>query len=191
MLNDCKPSGTLSLLAGVTPGVHPGYSKHHIRRVRIRTDDMLTKLAKDHGYPVEFVKGFDGKEQYDTSIISFPCAFPEGTVFAKDLTAVDQLEYVKQLQTDWSDNAVSCTVYYRKEELPLIRKWLEENYETSIKSVSFLLHSDHGFAQAPLEEITEDEYNHLVQAVQPFTKFDTEHEVLTELECSGGSCPII
>lgn len=190
-LTTVKPSGTLSLLAGVTPGAHPGFSQHHLRRVRIRTDDPLTKLAKDNGYPVEFVKGFDGKEQYDTSVISFPCSFPKGTVVAKESTAINQLETIKELQTNWSDNSVSCTVYYRKEELPSIKKWLQANYANSVKSVSFLLHSDHGFAQAPLEEITEEQFNYLNKKVKPLNNFNTVHEVDEQLECSGGSCPII
>ena len=190
-LTTVKPSGTLSLLAGVTPGVHPGYSQHHLRRVRIRTEDPLTELAKSKGYPVEYVKGFDGKENYDTSVISFPCRFPDGTVVAKDLTAVDQLNYVKELQTNWSDNSVSCTVYYKREDLPDIKNWLRDNYSEGVKTVSFLLHSDHGFAQAPLEEITEQQYQELSSKVEPMNSFSTMHTVDSDLECAGGSCPII
>jgi len=190
-LTTVKPSGTLSLLAGVTPGVHPGYSHYHIRRVRIRTEDPLTLEAKKAGYPVEYLRGFDGKEQYDTSVISFPCSFPEDTVVARDLTAVRQLEYVKRLQTDWSDNSVSCTVYYKKEELPAIRSWLQDNYADGIKSVSFLLHSEHGFAQAPLEEITKEEYFLLMSQVKSIDSVSTEHSVDEQLECAGGACPII
>jgi ribonucleoside-triphosphate reductase len=190
-LTTVKPSGTLSLLAGVTPGVHPGYSQYHLRRVRIRTEDALTQMAKDRGYPVEYVKGFDGKEQYDTSVISFPCAFPDGTVVAKDLTAIDQLNYVKELQTTWSDNSVSCTVYYKKEELEGIKNWLRENYTNSVKTVSFLLHSDHGFKQAPLEEISKDEYFRLKHGVLPLDNLTTAHAVDDQLECSTGACPVI
>lgn len=190
-LTTVKPSGTLSLLAGVTPGVHPGYSEYHIRRVRIRTEDPLTDLAKSHGYPVEYAQNFDGTENYETSIISFPSKFPKGTVVAADVTAVQQLEYVKELQTNWSDNSVSCTVYYRKEELPEIKKWLTENYENSVKTVSFLLHSDHGFKQAPIEEITKEQYEALMSKVTPLGEFSTAHTVDKDLECAGGSCPII
>lgn len=190
MMNYCKPSGTLSLLAGVTPGVHPGYSQYHIRRVRLRTEDPLVNKAAKAGYPVEFARNFDGTENYETSIISFPCAFPDGTVVAKDLTAIDQLNYVKELQTNWSDNAVSCTVYYKKEELPAIKQWLRENYRDGVKTVSFLLHSDHGFDQAPLEEITKEQYEEMVLKTQPIDFNDTLPELDSSLECGSGGCPI-
>lgn len=190
-LSTIKPSGTLSLLAGVTPGVHPGYSQYHIRRVRIMTDDPLLKAAKAAGYPVEFARGFDGTEDRNTSIISFPCMFPDGTVVAKDVDAIQQLEYVKELQTVWSDNAVSCTVYYRKEELPAIKQWLRENFKDSVKSVSFLLHSDHGFAQAPLEEITKEQYEEMVSKLGELDLNNISHNLDSSLECGSGGCPVI
>src|SRR5690606_29074399 len=96
---------------------------------------------------------------HDTTIVEFPSRFKEGCITSKDMSAIEQLELVKKLQTVWADQAVSVTVYYKKEELDQIKEWLAENYDNSIKSVSFLMHSDHGFKQAPLEEITEDEYN--------------------------------
>ena len=54
-LTTVKPSGTLSLLAGVTPGAHPGYSEYYIRRIRMSADSSLAHAAREHGYPVEFV----------------------------------------------------------------------------------------------------------------------------------------
>jgi len=123
-------------------------------------------------------------------VVEFPCSYPEGTVLAKDLTAVQQLEYVKELQTQWSDNAVSCTVYYRKEELPEIREWLKRNYNDSVKSVSFLLHSDHGFEQAPYEEITKARYEELKAEVTPITDAEVAEDDFEVEECEGGACPI-
>ncbi len=190
-LTTCKPSGTLSLLAGVTPGVHPGYSRFFIRRIRMAANSNLVDVCRQQGYPIEFQKNFDGTDDRNTVIVSFPCAFPEGTVVAKDLTAVQQLEWVKKLQTDWSDNAVSCTVYYRKEEMPAIRSWLGENYNTSLKSVSFLLHSEHGFAQAPYEEITEEVYKALKAVTKPIAGVTlglSDDEL--DADCSSGACPI-
>jgi ribonucleotide reductase alpha subunit len=190
-LTTVKPSGTLSLLAGVTPGVHPAYAQHYIRRIRMASNSPLVKLCRSNGYFVEYQRNFDGSEDRNTVVVSFPCKVPEGTVLAKDTTAVQQLEYVKRLQTEWSDNAVSCTIYYRKEELPLIRKWLEENYNDNIKSVSFLLHSDHGFDQAPYEEVSKEVYEEYADRVTPITSGEIkEDELLDSFECVGGVCPI-
>ncbi|MCX8008323.1 MAG: hypothetical protein N3A54_01325, partial [Patescibacteria group bacterium] len=118
--------------------------------------------------------------------------YPENTIVAKKMSAVQQLELVKKMQTLWSDNAVSCTVYYRKEELPEIKEWLKENYEKSIKSISFLLHSDHGFTQAPYEEIDKEKYEDLLKKVKPLSVIDVDvgEEVLSDLECTTGICPV-
>lgn len=190
-LTTVKPSGTLSLLAGVTPGVHPAYSLFWIRRIRISASSPLAALCRKHGYFSEFQKNFDGTEDKSTVVVSFPCKVPPGTILAKDCTAVQQLEYVKRLQTEWSDNAVSCTVYYRKEELQSIKDWLLANYNDNVKSVSFLLHSEHGFKQAPYEEITEEQYKEYSALVTPIEHGDVdENDMLDTMECVGGVCPI-
>lgn len=190
-ITTCKPSGTLSLLPGVTPGVHPGFSMFFIRRVRMAANIALVGLCKKNGYPVEFQKNFDGTDDVNTVVVSFPCRYPEGTVCAKDVTAIDQLEFVKRLQTEWSDNSVSCTVYYKKEELPDIQQWLLKNYNDGVKTVSFLLHQEHGFIQAPYEEITEEQYNALSAVVKPIHSVEVgEQDLLDSDECAGGVCPV-
>ena len=190
-LTTVKPSGSLSLLPHVTPGVHPGFARFFIRRIRIAANSPLIELCKKNGYPVEYQRNNDGTPDLNTQIVSFPCSFPEHTVLAKDMTAVQQLEYVKRLQTDWSDNAVSCTVYYRPEELPAIKEWLTANYNASIKSVSFLLHSEHGFDQAPYEEISEEDFKSLSKKVKPIRsgQFDGDAAESAD-ECVSGACPI-
>ena len=189
-LTTVKPSGTLSLLAGVTPGVHPGYSQHFIRRIRISSSSPLINVCRSHGYDVEPVKKYDGTDDNNTMVVSFPCSYPEGTTLAKDLSAIDQLEHVKELQTNWSDNAVSCTVYYKKKELKSIKKWLKKNYNDSVKSVSFLLHSNHNFKQAPYEEVSEDQYNEMKSRCKPITKATFNEEDMEMDGCDTGTCPI-
>lgn len=192
-LTTVKPSGTLSLLAGVTPGCHPGIYGYFIRRIRLSSSDTkLLDLCRAHGYKIEYQLNFDGTNDVNTQIVEFPCRYPAGTVLAKDMNAIDQLNTIVELQTNWSDNAVSVTVYYRKEELPAIKEWLKQNYNTKIKSVSFLLHNDHGFKQAPYEEITEEQYNEMIKHVKPFNNSDinpmSDFDAISD--CAGGSCPI-
>ena len=189
-LTTVKPSGTLSLLAGVTPGAHPGYSQYYIRRIRMAADSELARVARGNGYGVEYVRNFDGSEDHSTVVVSFPCSFPEGTKFASDMTACDQLDIIKRLQSEWSDNSVSVTIYYRKEELDEIKEWLRENY-INVKSVSFLLHSDHGFDQAPLEEITKEKYEEMKASVTPITSIDSISLDEVEIDnCDTGACPV-
>lgn len=188
-LTTVKPSGTLSILAGSTPGVHPAFSSFFIRRIRMAVNDSLVETCKNLGYHTEFAKNFDGTENHDTVVIEFPCKF-ENALLAKDTTAVKQLELVKELQANWSDNAVSCTVYYKKEELSEIKEWLKSNYKDNVKSVSFLLHSDHGFVQAPYEEIDQEHYDRMVKRVKPIVTIQTSNEMIEGIECEGGACPI-
>jgi len=188
-LTTVKPSGTLSLLPGVTPGCHPGYSQYMYRRITIASEHSLTQVCREKGYPVEFKKNLDGTEDYGSCVVTFPYRYPEGTVLAKDMTALKQLDTVRELQTRWSDNSVSCTIYYRKEEIPEIKQYLRFRYATCHKSLSFLLHSEHGFEQAPYEEVTKEKYEELVAQVEPITDIvSAEFEAIDE--CAGGMCPV-
>lgn len=187
---------TLSLLGGCTAGIHPGYSRYYIRRIRVSSESKLIQLAKDHNYPVEFVQNFDGTLDYNTQVISFPYCLPEHTILAENMTAIQQLEWVKWAQTNLSDNAVSVTVYYRKEELSDIKAWLKEHYNNSVKAVSFLLHSEHGFKQAPLEKISKEEYDEMMKVCKPIVDVGSicysvsDEKFIAEGECVGGACPL-
>lgn len=189
-ISTIKPSGTLSLLAGSTPGGHAAIYENYIRRIRMSSQDPLVSFCRNIGCPVEYARNFDKTKNYDTVVVSFPCQSKDA-VLVKNMGAIQQLEMVKNLQTIWSDNAVSVTVYYRPEELDDIKNWLKENYETGIKSVSFLLHSDHGFDQAPYEEISEEEYHKMVASMKPITNIQNLGDgELETMECAGGACPI-
>jgi adenosylcobalamin-dependent ribonucleoside-triphosphate reductase len=190
-LTTVKPSGTVSLLPGVTPGVHPTFSPYHIRRIRMGSLDPLVKVCRDSGYHVEPEVLLDGTRNLNTMVIDFPVAAPKGAICAKDLSAVDQLEHAKFLQTHWSDNSVSVSVYYRKDELLEIKAWMKENYQNSMKCVSFMLHKDHGFKQAPYEEITEAQYKELKAGCKPITRIENDGQFDIESGgCATNACPV-
>ena len=187
-----QPSGTLSLLPGVTPGIHPAFAPYYIRRVRFGSADPLVDACRKRGYKVVWDIGIDGREDHTRYVVEFPCMSPEGSTMASEMTAVQQLEWVKKMQTEWADNAVSVTVYYRKEELDSIKEWLSKNYDKSVKSVSFLLHSDHNFVLPPYEEISKDAYDKMVSKIDfsiPLvqSRFDGE---LDMDNCATGACPV-
>lgn len=190
-LTTVKPSGTLSLLAGVTPGVHPGFSRYHLRRVRMAASDPLVNFVQARGYHTEPQRNTDGSEDPSTVVVEFPCEFPEDTLVAKDVDVFTQLDLVRRLQAEWADNAVSVTCYYKPEDLKGIQEYLSKHWH-EMKSVSFLLLDDHGFDQAPLESIDYDTYIE--------TKGRINHDIQLDLfgmsvlmdgeECVTGACPI-
>jgi len=192
-LTTVKPSGTNSLLCGATPGVHAGFSRHYIRRIRVSAGDKLVDMCREMGYNIENVRRFDTSIDHKTFVVEFPCEAGDKAILAEDMTAIKQLELVKRIQTVWSDNAVSVTVYYKKEEMNEIKEWLEENYKTSIKSVSFVLHNEHGFDQPPYEEIDKETYDKMLSKVTPIvhlTDLNGEESQIEGIECEGGACPI-
>jgi ribonucleoside-triphosphate reductase (thioredoxin) len=192
-LTTVKPSGTLSLLPGVTPGVHPGFSQYFVKRMRMASGDVLVNYCRSKGFYVEPLRNFDGTEDNRTVVVEFPCAFPDGTIEAKDVTAIQQMDLVRRLQKVWADNAVSVTVYYRSEELDGIREYLAEHWH-EMKSVSFLLHSEHGFDQAPMGELTKDEYEHVVNNTTPLGEKLYGSTVVSDDDlddaCVSGACPV-
>lgn len=191
-LTTVQPSGTLSLLPGVTPGIHPAFAPYYIRRVRFSSVDPLVDACRRRGYKVTWDMGLDGREDHSRYVIEFPCKSPENSILAANMTAIEQLEWVKKMQTIWADNAVSVTVYYRKEELPLIKDWLSKNYDSSVKSVSFLLHVDHNFALPPYEEISKEEYEKASSKLDLSIPLQENSMDLTIDfdDCATGACPI-
>jgi len=185
-----KPSGTLSLLAGSTPGIHPAFSKYYMRRIRMASSDKLVAICEELGYEVNYVENFDGTKNHETVVVKFPCYIGEKALISSETNAIKQLELVKKIMTVWADNSASVTVYYKKEELKDIKSWLKENYKHSIKSISFLLHKEHGFSQAPYEEITQEEYEKTLKKIKPIKEVEVDNSDGLDVEDCAGSCPI-
>ena len=82
--------------------------------------------------------------------------------------------------------------YSKKEFLNFYeaKKWLKDNYKDTLKSVSFLLHSEHGFIQAPYEEITKEKYEELIKNIKPIFNNNLGQGELNIENCIIGSCPI-
>ena len=182
---------TLSLLAGVTPGIHPNPAgPHYIRRVRINSQSSLIGVCRKNGYPIEYQRKFDGSEDKGTMVVSFPCKLPESTPVAATYGWREQMDMIRRMQREWSDNSVSCTVYYKKEDLEDIKLYLKEHFKNEIKSMSFLQYHGHGFDQAPYETITEEVYNEMASKTNPITSIEIKESEFDVEECSSGACPI-
>jgi ribonucleotide reductase alpha subunit len=190
-LTTVKPSGTLSLLAGVTPGVHPNPAgPYYIRRIRISSESPLIDVCRKHGYHIEPQRKFDGSEDRSTMVVSFPCKLPETTPVAADYDWKTQMDMIRRMQSEWSDNSVSCTIYYKKEDIEDIKEYLRQHFRNEIKTVSFLLYYGHGFDQAPYETITKEQYEEMASKTTPITTVEFKEDDMVIEECATGACPI-
>lgn len=186
-----KPSGTLSLLPGVTPGMHGALGRYMLRTVRFMADHPLVEICREHGYRIEPKLEFDGSHDHGTMVIYFP--IKQDGVLAEDINVIQELEIQKHLQTYWSDNAVSATHYFEPGDVPKIQAWLEDNFESGVKSTSFLRREGHGFKQAPFQPITQEEYEIELAKVRPIVRADIafdQEDLDSGLECAGGNCPV-
>jgi len=178
-----KPSGTVSLLPGVTPGIHFPHARYYIRRVRLQDTSPLVEKLRTAGYPIE-------KDKYspNTVVASFPVEERNYDRSKDDVTMWEQLELAAQMQQFWADNQVSVTVTFDSEEA-LDIKYALELYETRLKGVSFLPLEDHGYEQAPYETISQSEYESIKSGITPLDTTDAKHE-LTSRFCDGDMCVI-
>ena len=184
-----KPSGTVSQLVDSASGIHGRYAPYYIRRVRADMRDPLCKVLEDAGVPCE-MDNFSPS----TKVFSFPKQAPEGAVFASEQSGMEQLELWAKYQEHWCEHKPSITVYYRDSEFLEIGNWVYNNFD-SISGISFLPYDEHSYAQAPYEQITEEEYNEMVKDFP--TEFDwnlNEEDDFTEgaqtLACVGNSCEL-
>ncbi|MHA1793257.1 MAG: fused protease/ribonucleoside-triphosphate reductase [Promethearchaeota archaeon] len=148
-----KPSGTTSLLPGVSPGIHYPHSEYYIRRIRIANNSELIPLLKEAGYRMEPV----ATGEKTMMVVEFPVHSENFIAGKRDVSLEMQIMNAIDLQRYWSDNQVSITVTFKREEANRIKDVLQM-CEDKLKSISLLPLSDHGYVQAPYEEITKEEY---------------------------------
>jgi ribonucleoside-triphosphate reductase len=187
-----KPSGTMGKVFDCEgyEGAHVAYSRYMIQRVRFATDDALVPKLKTAGHHIEPVVKFDGSVDHGTSVVDFYVKAPNGYPVAdEEWDTWKQLDVLKNLQRYYSDQAVSISVYYSREDIPKIQEWLAENLK-NIKTISFLCHSGHGFKQAPKEAISREQYEKLSARIKPLDSEDIDEGGMESLECSGGVCPV-
>ncbi|ETW00821.1 ribonucleoside-triphosphate reductase, adenosylcobalamin-dependent [Aphanomyces invadans] len=159
-----KPSGTVSLLAGATPGMHYPESRFYIRRVRLdRASELLPALVAA-GYQVEPA----AEAPNETLVVSIPVDVGENVRTLAQLSAWEQLSLASFLQRYWADNQVSCTIAFD----PVLEGSQLEHalayFQYQLKGVSLLPKVPHGaYAQMPYEEISEATYRTMVAALSP------------------------
>ncbi len=184
-ITSVKPSGTVSLLPGVSPGIHYPHSKYYIRRMRISTNhEDLIPVLEEAGYHIE-----PDVYSRNTVVVEFPIKEKFFERSKNDVSMWEQFENAAAYQRYWSDNQVSVTVTFKKEEVKDI-KYALECYESKLKSVSMLPIMDHGYEQAPYEEITKERFEQMITGITPLNLKNITTQAIGEEGCTTDACEI-
>ncbi|MBT3740220.1 MAG: fused protease/ribonucleoside-triphosphate reductase [Flavobacteriales bacterium] len=178
-----KPSGTVSLLAGVNPGCHFPEFTYYIRRVRLAKTSSMIATLKKAGLHIE-----DDVMDPSSVVVSFP-VHNKGKSLA-EVSIWEQVNLAIFLQEHWSDNQVSCTVTFKPEEANQIAPILDY-HKYHLKSISFLPKLESGaYAQMPYEAISKEKYAEMKGAMGNIELMQTGEDVEAELFCNNDTCVI-
>ncbi len=190
-----KSHNTLSLLPGVSPGVHYAHSPYYIRRVRISANDPLVKVCEELEFPV-FNEVGETDENCKTKVIEFPCkSAAKATKY--DISAIEQLENYKMFMNYYVDANASVTITVKEDEWEEVEEWIWQNWE-EVVAISFLSLSDSFYELMPYEQITKEEYEERKRNMRPFiasliSKYEVEEmelDIGDMSDCSSGMCSI-
>ena len=182
-----KPSGTVSLLAGATPGLHYPESRFYIRRIRLSKHSELLEPLKKYNYKVEPAFGSEDT----TMVVEVPVDVGEGIRTVGELSIWEQF-LAAFMQRHWADNQVSCTVTFDPEkeggQIPQVLNY----FQYHLKGISLLPRHDWGaYPQMPYEAIDEKTYDKEVKKLGKLTFGSIKNEEAdVDKFCNNDSCEI-
>jgi ribonucleotide reductase alpha subunit len=185
-----KPSGTVSILAGESPGVHwASGGKHFLRAIRFRNTDPIVALFKMAQYRVEPA----AEDAVGTSVVFFPIQ-TDAKRAEKDVSIYEKMALAATAQRYWSDNSVSVTVTFDAEtEKDAVGTSLHM-YDGQLKTVSFLPMGNHTYPQMPYTQITEEEYEQYATQLFPIDFAGIYNglgvDAIGEAYCTTDACEI-
>ena len=195
-----KPSGTSSLVLGVSSGIHGWHNDYYIRRIRVgKNEAIYTYLAQNHPELVED-EFFRPTEQ---AVIQVPQKAPEGAIYRTE-SAIKFLERVKGWNTEWVDpghidgqntHNVSATVYVKEDEWEMVGEWMWENRNT-FNGLSVLPYFGGSYQQAPFEDTTKEVYEEMFESLKGIdltkvVEMTDDTDLAGELACIGASCEVV
>ena len=190
-----KPSGTVSQTFNCSSGIHPRHSKYYIRRVRISATDSLFKMLRDQGVPF-FPEVGQNADTASTFVLEFPIESPDSSKFKDDFSALEQLEYWKNVKLNFTEHNPSATISVGEDEWIAVVDWVQRNWDI-IGGLSFLPRFDHVYRLAPYETIDKKQFDEMkanfpeidYSKLVTYEKTD-ETEQKKELACVGGVCDV-
>lgn len=182
-----KPSGTVSLLAGATPGLHYPISRFYIRRVRMSSTSEYIAPLRAAGFNV-----VPAEHCTSTMIAEFPTDAGAGVSALSEVSMLKQMELAAILQEYWSDNQVSVSITIPRNTTAAELESAIKKHETKIKGMSFIPDDPTVYPQMPYEEITRESYIQLKSTTRSVDYHNHKNvdnrDAVPERYCDGDFC---
>jgi len=185
-----KPSGTVSILAGESPGVHwASGGKFFNRAIRFANSDPMLTLFKMAQYRVEPAS----ESPETTSVVFFPIK-TEAKRAEKEVSIYEKMDLAATAQFYWSDNSVSVTVTFDPEKESKEIGTALRMFEGRMKTVSFLPMGNAVYPQMPYTQITEAEYEEATMKLFPIDLAGVyagmASDAIGEAYCTTDACEV-
>lgn len=184
-----KPSGTVSILAGESPGVHwsPG-GEYFKRGVVFSSDDPLVAKMAEAGYEVE-------PSAYNPNSVFIQFNIHSGAKRSeKEVSIFEKANLAAVAQRHWSDNSVSCTVTFDPKSEAQHVGTILNMYEGQLKTISFLPMNDDTYQQMPYQSCTVEEYDEATMSLFPILLDDIYagggQDAVGEAYCTTDKCEL-
>lgn len=183
-----KPSGTVSILSGATPGVHwsPG-GKYFLRAIRFSDTDLILGPLAEAGYTME-----PDVVSANTTVVYFPIK-SDHERSEKEVTIFEKINLAVECQKYWSDNGVSATISFDAEKEAQYVETVLRMHEGQLKAVSFLPMGNKVYPQQPYTQLTQEEYEAYegkLKKIDTSLLYLSEEEAAGEKYCSNDQCII-
>ena len=185
-----KPSGTVSILAGESPGVHwASGGKHFLRAIRFANSDPMLPLFQMAQYTVEPAS----ESPETTSVVFFPVE-TNAKRAEKEVSIYEKVALASAAQRYWSDNSVSVTVTFDAEKEAESIESVLHMYDGQLKTISFLPMGNQVYPQMPYTQITADEYKSYTMKLFPIdfsgVYAGMASDAIGEAYCTTDACEV-
>lgn len=180
-----KPGGTTTKIAGRRSGAGHSTFTYIIRRTRVQKGTSFDKVLLKSG-----LKHEDCVNQPEyTRIYEYP-VYTGNERPAQEVSIWEQAFNLITLQREWSDNAVSNTLYFSEQEKQVL-EYVISALAPHTKSISLLPHDNSFYKQMPEECITKTQYEKLVANIPLIDWSELNEDSQDEKYCTGETCSTV
>ena len=194
-----KPSGTTSLVLGVSSGIHAWHNDYYIRRMQMNKSEAIYEyLSANHPEIVQ-----DYKMIPNSAVVEIPIKAPQGATIRNKETALELLNKVKLLNETWikpghnageNTHNISATISVKDTEWETVGEWMWIN-RSYFNGLSVLPYDGGSYVQAPFEDITKEQYEEMIKHVHSIdlTKVieaDDNTTLVDEIACGAAGCEV-